>query len=398
MIPTDKEQIKKRQQIFNLKTLLFTENTTSKKLKSKITELKSIFKLIKKIIKEKINLIESSKVDKNTTEIKKQICTEIKNITNIYNNKNNLIINKKNKEKKTLREKINQMKSILNDMQYYELKDKKDLMVQIIQEKKDLYAQILLNLKAQKDIFFLFQQKYFYHFNSLYEVKMINFYGDKKYDEEMHKIKKKCNHTKKLLKKVGEKAIIKLQDELETETIMFDKFIEDKGFQFQFNNNHYKENYDIEIEVINKSFNSSDSSSDSEDNNDHENSSKIKNDFLNMDENKNSIEKRNSKEKRFSSGQKQKKKNSYPSNSSNKNHKNSIDDKNINNFKTFDDKDNNGNDKFELVNKLVEIKEKYNKLINEKYELDSKKKKLEKKIKKIKEKISNIKINPAINT
>ena len=72
MIVMDKEQIKKRQQIYKLKTLLFTENVTSKKLKSKITELKSIFKLIKKIIKEKINLIESNNNEKNKNEIKQQ--------------------------------------------------------------------------------------------------------------------------------------------------------------------------------------------------------------------------------------------------------------------------------------------------------------------------------------
>ena len=71
MIVTDKEQIKKRQQIFNLKTLLFTENTTSKKLKSKITELKSISKIIKKIIKEKINKIKMNKNKRNKKEKKK---------------------------------------------------------------------------------------------------------------------------------------------------------------------------------------------------------------------------------------------------------------------------------------------------------------------------------------
>ena len=387
----DKEQIKKRQQIYNLKTLLFTENTKSKKLKSKISELQSIFKLVKKIIKEKINQIESSKSDKNKNEIKKQICIEIKNIIDIYKTKNRTLINNQDKEKKIVREKVNQLKILLRDSQYYELKDKKDLIVQIIQEKKDLYGQIIINLKAQKDIFFLFQQKYYYHFNNLYEVKMINFYGDKKYDEEILKLKNKYNHRKKYLKKAGEKALIKLNDELENEKILFDKFIDEKGFRFQFHNNHFKENYDIEIESINKYINSSDSSTDSEENNENENSSKIKNDFLNMEDNKIITEKRNSKDKKtISSGQKQKKKNSYPS-SDNKNSKNNKESKKGKHSQTVETEKNKDNINNNLVNKLVEIKEKYNKLINERYELDYRKKKLEKKLQKIKTKISNIK-------
>ena len=396
----DKEQIKKRQQIYNLKRLLFTENVTSKKLKSKISELKTIFKLIKKIIKEKINLIETNKSEKIRAEIKQQICNEIKDIIVIYNNKNNIIIGNENKEKKIIREKLNQMKLVLKDTKYYELKDQKDLFVQIIQEKKDLYTQISNNLKDQKDIFFLFQQKYFYHFNNIYEIKMINFEGDKKYDEEILKIKNKYNHSKKFLKKAGEKAIMKLKDELSNETMLFDKYIEDKGFHFQFNNNHYKENYDIEIEVINKSVNSSDSSStNSDDINEDKNSSLLINDFLNMNNNENNLEKRNSKDRRNKNEQKQKKKNSYPSNGINKNPKNKKDDKNEKNYKTFDSEDNRDfSNNINLLNKLVEIKEKYNELINEKFELDYKKKKIEKKINTIKAKIIKIKNNQKLNT
>ena len=400
MIVMDKEQIKKRQQIYNLKRLLFTENVTSKKLRSKISELKTIFKLIKKIIKEKINLIETNKSDKICAEIKQQICNDIKDIILIYNNKNNIIINNENKEKKIIREKLNQMKLVLKDTQYYELKDKKDLFVQIIQEKKDLYTQISNNLRDQKDIFFLFQQKYFYHFNNIYEIKMINFEGDKKYDEEILKLKNKYNHSKKYLKKAGEKAITKLKDELGTETILFDKYIKDNGFHFQFNNNHYKENYDIEIEVINKSVNSSDSSStNSDDNNEDKNSSLLINDFLNMNNNdRYNLEKRNSKDRKVKSDQKQKKKNSYPSNGTNRNPKNFKEDKNDKNYKTFDTEDNRDFDnKVNLLNKLVEIKEKYNELINEKFELDDKKKKMEKKINSIKAKIIEIKQNQKLN-
>ena len=398
MIVTDKEQIKKRQQIFNLKTLLFTENTTSKKLKSKITELKSIFKLIKKIIKEKINQIELNKNDRTQSELKKQVCNEINKIIILYNDKNNFLICDKNKERKIIREKINQMKLSLKEMKYYELKDIKDLIVQIIQEKKDSYAQILSHLKDQKDIFFLFQQKYFYHYNNLYDFKMISFEGDKKLEEKISKLKTKFNHNKKFLKKEGEKVLIKLEDELENEKLIFNKYIEDKGFHFKFNNNHYKEQYDIEIEAINKTNYSSDSSS-SSDNSENDNSILI-DDFLFMNNNnnskKNSLEKNNSKDKKIKIENKRNKKHSYPSNDG----KNSLFNEKSRKSRniTLTDDEENKNAKVNLINKLVEIKEKYNKLINEKYELEYRVKKMEKKIKNIKEKIIKIKNLPLNNT
>ena len=360
----DKEQIKKRQQIFNLKTLLFTENTTSKKLNSKITELKSIFKLIKKIIKERINQIELNKNEKVNTEIKNQICTDIKDIIEKYNNKNNLLISNQNKEKKIIREKINQLKLLLKTTKYYELKDTKDLIVQIIQEKKDIYTQTLSYLKDQKDIFFLFQQKYFYHFNNVYDFKLINFEGDKKYEEKILKLKNKFNHNKKFLKKEGEKALLKLKDELENGKLAFDKYIDDKGFRFQFNNNHYKEKYDIEIEVVNKTVYSSDSSSDSDTNSDNEKSSNIVDDFLYMNSHKSSYEVVNSKDKKLKTDQNSNKKNSFPSSdrkNSTKNKRNKKDKKkNSKNINHLDYEDNNSTT---FINKLVEIKEKYNNLL-----------------------------------
>ena len=395
MIITDKEQIKKRQQIFNLKTLLFTENTTSKKLTSKITELKSIFKLIKKIIKEKINQIVLNKNDRTQNEFKKQVCNEINKIIILYNDKNNLLISNKNKERKIIREKINQMKLSLKEMKYYELKDIKDLIVQIIQEKKDSYTQILSHLKDQKDIFFLFQQKYFYHFNNLYDFKIINFEDDKKYEEKMSKLKTKFNHNKKFLKKEGEKVIVKLEDELENEKLIFNKYIEDKGFHFKFNNNHYKEEYDIEIEIINKTNYSSDSSS-SSDSSENDNSILI-DDFLFMNNNskKNSLEKNNSKDRKIKIENKRNKKNSYPSDG-----KSSLfnEKKRKSRNITLTDDEENKNAKINLINNLVEIKEKYNKLINEKYELEYQMKKMEKKLKTIKTKIFKIKNSSLNNT
>jgi hypothetical protein len=317
----------------------------------------------------------------------------------IYNDKNNILISNKNKERKIIREKINQMKLLLKEMKYYELKDIKDLIVQIIQEKKDSYTQILSHLKEQKDIFFLFQQRYFYHYNNLYDFKMICFEGDKKYEEKISKLKNKFNHNKKFLKKEGEKALLKLKDELENGKLAFDKYIDDKGFRFQFNNNHYKEKYDIEIEVVNKTVYSSDSSSDSDTNSDNEKSSNIVDDFLYMNSHKSSYEVVNSKDKKLKTDQNSNKKNSFPSSdrkNSTKNKRNKKDKKkNSKNINHLDYEDNNSTT---FINKLVEIKEKYNNLINEKYELEYRKKKLESKIKKIKEKIMKIKSESSLNT
>ena len=100
MIEINREQIKKRQEIYNLTFILFTEQTVSKKIKSKISELKSIFKLTKKILKERINQIDLTTNETTKNEIKKQICTEIKNLIVVYNNKNRDLMDTKLKEKK----------------------------------------------------------------------------------------------------------------------------------------------------------------------------------------------------------------------------------------------------------------------------------------------------------
>ena len=180
MIEIDREQIKKRQEIFNLTFILFTEYTVSKKIKSKISELKSIFKLTKKILKERINQIDLTNNETTKNEIKKQICTEIKNLIVVYNNKNRDLTETKLKEKKNIREKMKILKIELKNAKYYDLKDDKDIIIQIIQEKKNLYKQLLLHIEYQKDIFFLFQQKYFYYFDNFYDVYTINFENDKK--------------------------------------------------------------------------------------------------------------------------------------------------------------------------------------------------------------------------
>ena len=186
-----------------------------------------------------------------------------------------------------------------------------------------------------------------------------------------------------------------MEDELENEKLIFNKYIEDKGFHFKFNNNHYKEEYDIEIEIINKTNYSSDSSSGS-DSSENDNSILI-DDFLFMNNNskKNSLEKNNSKDRKIKIENKRNKKNSYPSDG-----KSSLfnEKKRKSRNITLTDDEENKNAKINLINNLVEIKEKYNKLINEKYELEYQMKKMEKKLKTIKTKIFKIKNSSLNNT
>ena len=73
---------------------------------------------------------------------------------------------------------------------------------------------------------------------------------------------------------------------------------------------------------------------------------------------------------------------------------NNIDNNKLKKFITTSKKE----DKVNLINKLVQIKEKYNKLINEKYELDFSKKKIKKKIKEVKSKILKLKKNASSDT
>ena len=381
MIEIDREQIKKRQEIFNLTFILFTEHTVSKKIKSKISELKSIFKLTKKILKERINQIDLTNNETTKNEIKKQICTEIKNLIVVYNNKNRDLTETKLKEKKNIREKMKILKIELKNAKYYDLKDDKDIIIQIIQEKKNLYKQLLLHIEYQKDIFFLFQQKYFYYFDNFYDVYTINFENDKKKEEKIKKYNKYFEHKKKKIKKQGDQSIILMKQELKNDKINIDKYIVDKGFIFNFENNQFKEKYEIEIEIVDKYDYSSDSSDDSNNNfekddiNFSNNSSFGKNDFLNGDkiliDEKNNY--KNDKKKNL-------KKVHFLDNSKN------IEGNKLKNFIYSDKKQ----DKTNLINKLVEIKEKYNQLINEKYELEFRKKKIRKKIKEVKAKIFKI--------
>ena len=196
-----KTQLKMRQQIFNLKEILSNANEESLKLKSDINEFQTFFKLTKKIIKEKINLIEKSKVEKNNScvnDLKKDICNELNEIINKYKNTKTIHINKK-KEKilKEIKEKNNEIRKILTKIKYNELKNEKDILIQNIQEKNNICRFFNSSLEYDNNIAYLFQPKSINYLDSLYEVKLDNFHKNKEYQQTINNRKKYIMNNQK---------------------------------------------------------------------------------------------------------------------------------------------------------------------------------------------------------
>ena len=142
-------------------------------------------------------------------------------------------------------------------------------------------------------------------------------------------------------------------------------FILEKGFNCEFENNKYKERYHLEIDLIEKFNNSSDSDSNTD--SDYENNIE-KSDIL---KNKNIKNNLFNKEK-YCKYQKIQKSTM------------SLSDKETN------DQEISSNNNTNLINKLVILKEQYNKLINEKYDLENEKIFKEKKINEIRIKLNNM--------
>ena len=134
-----KSQIKMHQQIFNLKNILSNANRESETLNIKVNEFQNLFKSTKKIIKEKIYLLEKSKTEKNSSyinEMKNEVCLDLKEIINKIQNNNKQIHKKKEKYKKEISQKNKQLKLLINQLKYNEIIHAKDLLYQTIQEKK----------------------------------------------------------------------------------------------------------------------------------------------------------------------------------------------------------------------------------------------------------------------
>ena len=355
-------KFKKHSQIFNLKTILNNVNNESNLLISKISELQKIFKATKKIINEQINELSKKKKDKiDNVQIKQQIFIKIEKIIKRYNEGKAItsINNKKQEYKKILLEKLNNLNIILRKLKYKNLHKEKDLLIQTIKEKKNICESFKAQIEYEKDLGSIFQPKNLIFFDDLFDINNeVNFQQSKK---------KKFNHllndTKLNLKEKAIASVNDLKEEKNAYIEKFNDFIFEKGFNFTFENKKNREKYCNRIELISEVNYSSDSDSDIDE---EESNNNIV--FINNNINKTTSD-RSTNLKNIT----KKNPNKKISGSSSE--------------KETNDQEIKNNDNLNLVNKLVEIKEKYNKLINERYDLDYQKNIIQKKIKNIKYKI-----------
>lgn len=355
-----KSQIKMHQQIFNLKNILSNAKRESITLKIKINEFKNIFKSTKKIIKEKIYLLEKIKTVKNDTninEIKNEICLELKEIINKFLNNNIQINKKKEKLKKEINQKNNQLKLLLNILKYNELKNEKDLLYQSIQEKKSIFKEIYSFLEYGKDIAFLFTSKNIIYFDNIYQVKIPNFIKNQQYKEIINKNTNKLIKEQENNKESAEKEILDLNLSLDIKIKEKIDFKKEKGFKYDYQNIKNKENYHIDISLIEDIHGSSESDSNLDSDSDYDiEDTNSQGDNLNLKIiNDNQILK-NSNIKKISIS--------------------------LSNKETNDQEKEISSNNIYLFNKLYKLKDKYNKLIESNYELAQEK---EIKLKKIHE-------------
>lgn len=355
-----KNKFKKYSQIFNLKEILNNSNNESYILISKISELQKIFKNTKKIINEKIN--ELSKMQKNQSnmneeQIKQEICIKLNQIITQYTEGKSIlsINNKKENIKNLISEKSNELKLMLKKLKYKKLQKEKDLLKQVIKEKRNICDTIKKQIEYEKNLNCIFQPKNLIFMDNLYNVNINNEYLKIKKKSKKKKIKDLYNHTRRYLNHIGNESVDLLKKEKIDYIQKFNNYINDKGFNCSFENIRHHEKYKVQIELINDY----DYSSDSEYDIDEESNNNIpfinKNSYNINDYVDNNIKLNNiNKNKKISSSSSEK--------------------------ETNDQEKENKKDNFILEKKLVEVKEKYNKLINERYDLDYQKNLLEKKI------------------
>ena len=357
-----KSKFKKYSQIFNLKTILNNSNNESYILMSKITELQKIFKNTKKIINEKINELskmQKNKLNMNEEQIKQQICIKLNKLITQYKEGKSItsIYNKKDEYKKLILEKSNELKILLKKLKYKKLQKEKDLLIQTIQEKKNICDTIKNQIEYEKNISSIFQPKNFIFFDNLYNINneylKIHLKKSKK-----KKFKDLLSHTKMDLQEIGIYSVSELKKDKIEYMQKFNNYIYDKGFNCSFENIRHNEKYKVEIELISDYGCSSDSEYDIDEELSNNRISFIKknsyyiNDYINNSPKINNMV----KNKKISLSSSEKETNDQEKEKEIK------------------------KDNFILEKKLVEMKEKYNKLINEKYDLDYQKNMLQKKI------------------
>ena len=369
-VSKSKSKFKKQSQIFNLKKILNNVNNESYLLLSKITELQKLFKNTKKIINEKISK-KNNNANTDESQIKHQICEKLNLIINRYNEGKTItsINNKKAEYKKSLLENTKDLNIVLKKLKYKKLQKEKDILNQTIKEKKNICDNFKQQIEYEKDLGSIFQPKNLIFFDNLYYIKneflKINLKKGKK-----KKLNELFNQTTPNLEEIGISSVYELKEEKRNYMQKFNEYIYNKGFNFFFENKRYKEKYNIEIELLSNYDYSSDSDYDNEE---EESNNRIF--FFNKNINENNVNNLKNNNIKINNMIKTKKKKMSLSSS----------EKETND----QEKDIKNNDNYILVNKLVGLKEKYNKLINEKYDLDYQKKILQKKISNIKNKIVN---------
>ena len=353
-VNVDCSQIKIRQQIFNLKTIISNSTQEYSNLKSNINEFQNIFKSTKKIIKEKINLIEKSKTERNKSyinDIKKQICFDLKEIIKKYQYTNH-ITKKIQKYRKEIKEKNNKLKILLNQLKYNELKNEKDLLIQTIKEKNNILEFFKSFAKYEKDFLNFIVRKNINYLDNIYNIKIDSIQKDKNYK----KIINQKDIKKQKLVKTSEKKINDLKIHLKNNEKKFNDYIYKNGFKYEFQNIKCKEKYNFEISLIEKYNDSSESDSNIDSNDEHNvdvNNSLYKNEIFNI---------KNINKNIFKSQKNSEKSTKYQINSITLSNKETNDQE-----RSLSSNSNN----LYLINKLVKLKEKYNKLINEKFEIEN---------------------------
>jgi hypothetical protein len=353
------DRYKRYTQIFHLKEILNNVNNESNKLISTITELQKIFKSTKKIIKEEINELAKIKTGKavlNEDLIKQQICTKIKKLIQKYKERSLIqtVNNKKEEYRKLLREKTNNFRLILKDLNYKQLQSEKDILIQIIKEKKSICNTLKNLIKNEKEFSSMFKPVNLTFFDNIYDWnnELLKMNSKKKKVKEILEIQ---NNNAEHLKVNG----TKIKNDLENNKINYikklHKYIKEKDFDCSLTNNRHKEEYNLQMELISEYGYSSDSDSDTEQEDFNSNNKDINNNDL----------------KPIIKNKREKKMLSLP----------------LSEKDTCDhdkEKEAKNNDTIMLTNKLVELKEKYNQLMNERIEIDCYKNSIQ-------EKISNIK-------
>ena len=350
----NKDNYKKQSQIFNLKKILNNAKNESNLLNSKLKELQKIFKTMKDIINYictqrnngKINDLSKNKLNhkkEDEMKIKQNICKTLNNIIKEYKNRDE--IKKTEENKKLIKEKLNNVNKLLVKLKYEKMKNEKDILIQTIKEKKNICDSLNNQIELEQDFQNAFHPKNYIFYDNLYNVNIKNVSINQIIDTK----KKLKDKTKIYLKETGKKSLRDLKKEKINYMDKLNNFIYDKGFNYSFSNKRYKEKYNIKVELIDKYGFSSDSDSDYDE---EESNNKIV--FMNII-NKNIFNKDINKKISLSSSE-----------------------------KDTNDQEIKNNSNYLLLNKLVDLKEKYNKLINEKYELDYQQNLIIKKIKNIK--------------